>query len=255
MNLRRLARLAIAGAALLLMPSPTRCAQSGTIHFIIGTAPGGAIDPYARIDRRPDGEDARPDHHRREQARRERQHLGAVHRRPAGRRQYVWIGTQAFTEINPNAFKNLRWSIDDFIPFIRGVEAPLVFVVHPDVPAKTFAEFLAWAKANRGKLSYSSYQPGTPSHFLGYPAEREVRSRPHPRALSRLGLAGHRDGRRPLAVRLRAGELHGAAASGRQAPHSRGSPGRAGTARCRTCRPSPSSAIRNSPRRCGSACW
>ena len=80
----------------------------------------------------------------------------------------IWIGTQAFTEINPSAFKGQRWSIDDFTPFIRGVEAPLVFVVHPDVPAKTFAEFLTWAKGNRGKLSYSSYQPGTPSHFLGY---------------------------------------------------------------------------------------
>ena len=43
-----------------------------------------------------------------------------------------------------------------------------MFVVHPSVPAKTFAEFLAWAKQNKGKLSYSSYQPGTPSHFLGY---------------------------------------------------------------------------------------
>ena len=43
-----------------------------------------------------------------------------------------------------------------------------MFVAHPSVPANTFAEFLTWAKANRGKLSYSSYQPGTPSHFLGY---------------------------------------------------------------------------------------
>jgi len=40
--------------------------------------------------------------------------------------------------------------------------------VHPSVPATTFAEFLAWARQNKGKLSYSSYQPGTPSHFLGY---------------------------------------------------------------------------------------
>jgi tripartite-type tricarboxylate transporter receptor subunit TctC len=27
---------------------------------------------------------------------------------------------------------------------------------------------VAWAKSNRGKLSYSSYTPGTPSHFLGF---------------------------------------------------------------------------------------
>jgi tripartite-type tricarboxylate transporter receptor subunit TctC len=43
-----------------------------------------------------------------------------------------------------------------------------VFAAHPSVPASNFAEFLAWARANKGKLSYASYQPGTPSHFLGY---------------------------------------------------------------------------------------
>jgi tripartite-type tricarboxylate transporter receptor subunit TctC len=80
----------------------------------------------------------------------------------------LWLGTQAFTEINPNAFPNARWSIDQFRPIIRGVEAPLAFVINPSVPADTFADFIAWAKANRGKLSYSSYQAGTPSHFLGF---------------------------------------------------------------------------------------
>jgi tripartite-type tricarboxylate transporter receptor subunit TctC len=36
------------------------------------------------------------------------------------------------------------------------------------VPAKTFAELIAWIKQNPGKLSYSSYTAGTPSHFLGF---------------------------------------------------------------------------------------
>jgi tripartite-type tricarboxylate transporter receptor subunit TctC len=58
--------------------------------------------------------------------------------------------------------------MDQFHPIIRGVEAPLVFIVHPSVPANSFAEFVGWAKQNKGKLSYSSYQAGTPSHFLGY---------------------------------------------------------------------------------------
>ncbi|TMK01786.1 MAG: tripartite tricarboxylate transporter substrate binding protein, partial [Alphaproteobacteria bacterium] len=80
----------------------------------------------------------------------------------------LWLGTQAFTEINPNAFPHARWSLDQFRPIIRGVEAPLAFIINPSVPADTFGEFIAWAKANRGKLSYSSYQAGTPSHFLGF---------------------------------------------------------------------------------------
>jgi tripartite-type tricarboxylate transporter receptor subunit TctC len=167
MNLRRLTRLVLLGAALAAASSPA-LAQSNTIRVIIGTAPGGAIDPYARLIADP-------------MAKALGQSVIIEYKPGAGGSnsaqfiadqpadgQYIWVGTQAFTEIIPNAFTNLRWSIDDFTPFIRGVEAPLVFAVHPDVPAKTFAEFLTWAKQNRGKLSYASYQPGTPSHFLGY---------------------------------------------------------------------------------------
>jgi tripartite-type tricarboxylate transporter receptor subunit TctC len=80
----------------------------------------------------------------------------------------VWVSTQALTEINPSVYHNLKWSIDQFTPLIKGIEAPLVFVANPSVPANTLAEFITWAKANRGKLSYSSYTAGTPSHFLGY---------------------------------------------------------------------------------------
>src|SRR5262249_20016101 len=56
----------------------------------------------------------------------------------------------------------------DFIPIIKGIETPLVLVAHPSVPAKSFAEWVAYAEANRGKLTYANYGPGTISHFLGY---------------------------------------------------------------------------------------
>jgi tripartite-type tricarboxylate transporter receptor subunit TctC len=168
MNLRYLARLALVGATVAVASLGNAWAQSGPIKFIIGTAPGGAIDPYARLVADPMSKalgqtivvEYKPGANGNASAQ-------FIADQPADG-QHIWIGTQAFTEINPSAFKGQRWSIDDFTPFIRGVEAPLVFVVHPDVPAKTFAEFLTWAKGNRGKLSYSSYQPGTPSHFLGY---------------------------------------------------------------------------------------
>jgi len=171
MGYRSIAALA-AGAALLASALAASTfaaqAQSNPIKFIIGTAPGGAIDPYARIVAEPMAKalnqaiivEYKPGANGNASAQ-------FIADQPADG-SLVWIGTQAFTEINPSAFGNQRWSIDDFTPFIRGVEAPLVFVVHPDVPAKTFAEFLAWAGQNKGKLNYSSYQPGTPSHFLGF---------------------------------------------------------------------------------------
>jgi tripartite-type tricarboxylate transporter receptor subunit TctC len=80
----------------------------------------------------------------------------------------ILVGTQSMTEINPSASDDLKWSLNDFIPLIRGVVAPLVLVTHPSVPAKTLAELVAWIKSNPGKLSYSSYTAGTPSHFLGF---------------------------------------------------------------------------------------
>jgi tripartite-type tricarboxylate transporter receptor subunit TctC len=170
MNLAHLARLAFAGTALLLAPfsGAGLSAQTGPIRFIVGLAPGGAVDPYARIIA--------------EHMAKTLDRSIIVENRPGATGnisaqfmidapadgQLIWVGTQALTEINPSVFDNLRWKIDDFLPLIKGVQAPLVFVAHPSVPANNFAEFLTWAKANRGKLSYSSYTPGTPSHFLGF---------------------------------------------------------------------------------------
>ena len=49
----------------------------------------------------------------------------------------LWVGTQAMTEINPSAFKQSDVEVDhDFMPLIKGIEAPLVLVTHPSVPAK-----------------------------------------------------------------------------------------------------------------------
>ena len=168
MNRRGILWLALSLAALPAPPILSALAQSGIIRVVIGTVPGGAIDPYARMI---------AEHMSRT--------LGQpiiVENKPGASgtlaAEYVanapadgtilWLGTQAFTEINPNAFPHSRWSLDQFRPIIRGVEAPLAFIIHPSVPADTFGEFIAWAKANRGKLSYSSYQAGTPSHFLGF---------------------------------------------------------------------------------------
>jgi tripartite-type tricarboxylate transporter receptor subunit TctC len=82
--------------------------------------------------------------------------------------QTLWLSTAAQSEINPTVYSRLKWTVDDFTPLIKGVEAPLVLVTHPSVPAKTLPDLVAWLKANRDKLAYASYSPGTPSHFLGH---------------------------------------------------------------------------------------
>lgn len=137
------------------------------IKLIVGTPAGGAIDAYARII----GDKIQTALNRTVLIENRVGAGGNISARgvieaPADGTQ-IWIGTQAMTEINPSVYKNTGWKITDFQPLIKGVEAPLALSTHPSVPAKDFAEFLAWARANKGKLTYASYTAGTPSHFLG----------------------------------------------------------------------------------------
>jgi tripartite-type tricarboxylate transporter receptor subunit TctC len=55
----------------------------------------------------------------------------------------------------------------DFAPVALVSTIPFVLVVHPSVPAKTLVELLAYAKANPGRLNYSSSGIGTPPHMAG----------------------------------------------------------------------------------------
>jgi tripartite-type tricarboxylate transporter receptor subunit TctC len=53
----------------------------------------------------------------------------------------------------------------DFVPVTLLARVPNVLVVHPDVPVKNFKEFIAYAKANPGKLNYSSAGNGSAGHL------------------------------------------------------------------------------------------
>ncbi len=55
----------------------------------------------------------------------------------------------------------------DFTPIVNVAISPYALVVHPSVPAKTLGEFIAYAKANPDKVSYSSAGAGSASHLAG----------------------------------------------------------------------------------------
>src|SRR5690606_7390822 len=76
-------------------------------------------------------------------------------------------GTQAMVAINPSAFEQNPWQPGDFIPGIRGIQAPLVLVAHPSVPATDFESLIEWLRKNPG-TGYASFSPGPPSDFLRY---------------------------------------------------------------------------------------
>ena len=57
--------------------------------------------------------------------------------------------------------------VKDFVPITLAAGVPNVMVIHPKVPANNVAEFIAYAKANPGKLNMASSGNGTSIHLTG----------------------------------------------------------------------------------------
>jgi len=71
--------------------------------------------------------------------------------------------------INQTLYKKLNYDpLTDLVPVVQIADVPNVLVVHPSLPVKSFEEFVAYAKANPGKLNYSSTGVGTSSHLSGF---------------------------------------------------------------------------------------
>jgi tripartite-type tricarboxylate transporter receptor subunit TctC len=69
------------------------------------------------------------------------------------------VGSHA---VNPNLHRKLPYDpVKDFAPISLIASAPSVLVVNPALPARTFAEFGAYARANPGKLNYASNGNGS----------------------------------------------------------------------------------------------
>ncbi len=67
--------------------------------------------------------------------------------------------------INQHLYKKLSFDPAKWMPVTVLATVPNVLVVNPKLPVKTVADFIAYAKANPGKLSYGSQGNGTTSHL------------------------------------------------------------------------------------------
>ena len=68
--------------------------------------------------------------------------------------------------MNPALYAKLPFDIEkDFEPIALAASVPMVLVVHPSVAAGNVSELIALAKANPGKLNYSTPGTGTPQHI------------------------------------------------------------------------------------------
>jgi len=81
---------------------------------------------------------------------------------------YTLLLVSAANAINATLYKNLAFNfIRDTAPIATVARAPQVMEVHPSVPAKTVAEFIAYAKANPHKINMASAGNGSVQQVAG----------------------------------------------------------------------------------------
>ena len=152
---------------MLALPASAETYPSRTVRLIVPFGAGGPADVYARILAKYLSEETK-------------QSFVVEDRPGAG----SLIGTDAVAKSAPDGYTLLIMSnthttneslipkkpyelMRDFLPVATINYSDLLMVVHPSVPAKTVAEFIALAKKEPGKLNYASSGPGTPYHMAG----------------------------------------------------------------------------------------
>ena len=81
---------------------------------------------------------------------------------------YTLLAMTVTNAINATFYPHLNFDITrDIVPVIATFQSPSTFVVNPSVPVKTIPEFIAYAKANPGKLNYASSGYGSAPNLNG----------------------------------------------------------------------------------------
>jgi tripartite-type tricarboxylate transporter receptor subunit TctC len=137
------------------------------VHVMVGYAPGGSADILARligqwlsewlgealvVENRPGaGTNIATE--------------AVVHAPPDG---YTLLLVSAANFINATLYEKLPFNfIRDIAPVVALTREPNVMVVHPSVPAKSVARFIAYAQENPGKVTMASGGTGASSHVSG----------------------------------------------------------------------------------------
>jgi tripartite-type tricarboxylate transporter receptor subunit TctC len=159
-------RRSVLGAAAALGFAGTAFGQAKPIRILVGFAAGGGNDVIARLVAQKMSEggsgqvlvDNKPG---------ASGNLGSDLAAKAPADGYTLaLGNNATHATNQSLFPNMPYdAARDFAPIALVAGVTHVLVVHPQVPAKTIQEFVAWAKAQAGRLNYASTGNGSASHL------------------------------------------------------------------------------------------
>jgi tripartite-type tricarboxylate transporter receptor subunit TctC len=149
-------------------PAPAQTFPTKPIRIVVGFLPGGPADVMARllapkmslalgqgvvVDNRPGAG-------------------GTIAARAVSESEadghVLLLGNTSTLVISPLIYKNIGYDpLKGFSPIARIGVTSNVMVANPKAPFKTVQELIAYAKANPGKLNYSSAGIGTPPHLIG----------------------------------------------------------------------------------------
>src|SRR5262245_41495033 len=166
---RQFLHLAASAAAL---PAVSRIVQAQTypsrpVHWIVSFAAGGPNDIVARIIGQ-----YLSDHLGQQVVIENRAGAGGI----VGMQSVLSSAPDGYTiafvgpnyAINPSLYEKLPFNfIRDSVPVAGTMRLANVMEVHPAVPANNVAEFIAYAKANPGKINFASGGVGTSPHLSG----------------------------------------------------------------------------------------
>src|SRR3989440_5384429 len=155
----------LAAAFWTLAPALAQNYPARTVRIVVGTSPGGSPDVFARLI-----------------AQKMSESWGAVvienrigangniaaeivsKSAPDGYTAYVC--DSAIWAINPHLYAKVPYRpLEDFAGISTISTLPTFLTIHPSVPATTYAEFIAYAKKNPGKLAYASAGNGSIHHI------------------------------------------------------------------------------------------
>jgi tripartite-type tricarboxylate transporter receptor subunit TctC len=166
---RRFLHLAAGAAALPVVSGIARAQAYPTrpVRILVGAAPGGPQDITARLIAQWLSERLGQQFIIENQAG-AGTNIGAesVVRSAADGYTLLLVGTP--NAINATLYAKLKFNfIRDIAPVASIVRVPNVMEVNPSFPAKTVPEFIAYAKANPGKITMASGGNGSPPHVIG----------------------------------------------------------------------------------------
>jgi tripartite-type tricarboxylate transporter receptor subunit TctC len=77
--------------------------------------------------------------------------------------------------VNQTLYRNMKFDpLKDLAPVVLLANVPNVLVVNADLPIKTFEDFVSYARAHKGQLSYSSTGIGTSSHLASFMLSKSI---------------------------------------------------------------------------------